>query len=40
MKANVTYWLDETAVRLPDKTAFADENKQVTFGQLRSQPGR
>lgn len=37
MKANVTYWLDETAVRLPDKTAFADENKQVTFGQLRSQ---
>jgi len=37
MKANVTYWLDETAARLPDKTAFADEKKQVTFGQLRTQ---
>lgn len=37
MKANVTYWLDETAARLPDKTAFVDEKKQVTFGQLRSQ---
>ena len=37
MKANVTYWLDETAARLPDKTAFADEKKQVTFGQLRRQ---
>lgn len=37
MKANVTYWLDETARRLPDKTAFADERKEITFGQLRSQ---
>ncbi len=24
MKANVTYWLDETAARFPDKTAYAD----------------
>ena len=37
MKANVTYWLDETAGRLPDKTAFADEHKEITFGQLRKQ---
>ena len=37
MKANVTYWLDETAARFPDKTAYADENKEVTFGQLRTQ---
>lgn len=37
MKANVTYWLDETVRRLPDKTAFADERKEITFGQLRSQ---
>lgn len=34
MKANVTYWLDETAARFPDKTAYADENKEITFGQL------
>lgn len=37
MKANVTCWLDETAARFPDKTAYADENKEVTFGQLRAQ---
>ncbi|MDE7130415.1 MAG: amino acid adenylation domain-containing protein [Lachnospiraceae bacterium] len=37
MKANVTYWLDKTAGRLPDKTAFADEHKEITFGQLRKQ---
>lgn len=37
MKANVTYWLDETAARFPDKTAYADANKEVTFGQLRTQ---
>ena len=37
MKANVTYWLDQTAQRLPDKTAFADERKAVTFGELRTQ---
>ena len=37
MKANVTYWLDETAARLPDKAAFADEKKEVTFGELRTQ---
>lgn len=37
MKANVTYWLDETAERFPDKTAFADERKEITFAQLRRQ---
>lgn len=40
MKANVTYWLDETAARFPDKTAYADEKKEVTFGQLRAQARR
>ena len=37
MKANVTYWLDRTAERLPDKTAFADEKKEVTFLELKTQ---
>ena len=37
MKANVTYWLDESAERLPDKTAFAEEGKSVTFRELQSQ---
>lgn len=37
MKANVTYWLDETAACFPDKTAYADENKEITFRQLRVQ---
>ena len=37
MKANVTYWLDQSAERLPDKVAFADERKEITFGQLKAQ---
>ena len=37
MKANVTYWLDQTADRLPDKIAFADEKKEITFRELRAQ---
>ena len=37
MKANVTYWLDQTADRLPDKIAFADEKKEITFWELRTQ---
>lgn len=40
MKANVTYWLDETAARFPDKTAYADEKKEITFGELRAQARR
>lgn len=37
MKANVTYWLDESAERLPDKAAFVEEGKTVTFRELQSQ---
>ena len=37
MKANVTYWLDETAKRFPDKTAYADEHKEITFKELRAE---
>lgn len=37
MKANVTYWLDESAERWPDKAAFADEGKTVTFRELQNQ---
>lgn len=40
MKANVTYWLDETAARFPDKTAYADEKKEITFKELRAQARR
>lgn len=40
MKANVTYWLDETAACFPDKTAYADEKKEITFGELRVQARR
>lgn len=37
MKANVTYWLDETAAHFPDKTAYADEKKEISFKELRVQ---
>ena len=37
MKANVTYWLDESADRLPEKLAFVDEEKSVTFRALQKQ---
>ncbi|MCM1297245.1 MAG: amino acid adenylation domain-containing protein [Muribaculaceae bacterium] len=37
MKANVTDWLDQSAERFPDKTAFADEHKEITFCELRAQ---
>lgn len=37
MRANVTEWLDATAERLPDKIAFADEKKSVTFRELQRQ---
>lgn len=40
MKTNVTYWLDETAARFPGKTAYADEKKEITFGELRMQARR
>lgn len=35
MKANVTYWLDQSADKLPDKTAFVDEKKAVTYRELQ-----
>lgn len=35
MKANVTYWLDKSADKFPDKPAFVDEHKTVTFSELR-----
>ena len=28
---NITVWLDETAEKYPNKVAFSDENKKVTF---------
>ena len=37
MKANVTYWLDKSVQKFPDKTAFADEKKEITFRQMREQ---
>ena len=33
---NVTVWLDEIAERFPDKIAFSDEYKKVTFKDLRN----
>lgn len=35
MKNSVTYWLDETADRFPDKIAFADEEKCYTYAEVR-----
>ncbi len=37
MKTNITYWLDETALRFPLKAAFVDERKMITFGELQRQ---
>lgn len=33
---NLTAYLDETAARMPDRIAFTDEIRAVTFGRLRS----
>ena len=35
MQTNVTYWLDETARNFPDKIAFTDSNKEITFSEMR-----
>ena len=35
MIKTIADYLENTARRLPDKTAFADEQRKVTFGQLR-----
>lgn len=35
MKASITKWLDETAKRYPCKTAIADEEQKITYGDFR-----
>ncbi len=37
MLNNVTAWLDHTAERYPEKTAFSDERKSVTYWELSVQ---
>lgn len=37
MMKNVTEWLDRTAERYPDRTAFTDEGKTVTYAELAAQ---
>lgn len=34
MQTNILEYLEQTAPRLPEKTAFADENGALTFGEL------
>jgi cyclohexanecarboxylate-CoA ligase len=36
----ITDYLDEAAVRSPDKVAFVDSRRQVTYGQLRQEVDR
>lgn len=35
MKHNVLEYLEESALRFPNKTAFADESAACTFAQLK-----
>ena len=37
MLKNVAEWLDKTASELPDKTAFSDGDRSLTFAQLRAE---
>lgn len=37
MNTNVTYWLDKSADRFPDKIAFADDKEKITFGRFQLQ---
>lgn len=37
MIANVTCWLDQSARRFPNKIAFADEKKTITFREMQIQ---
>ena len=37
MLKNVTEWLDDTAMRLPDKTAFSNGEQSLTFARLREE---
>ena len=34
MLNNVTAWLEQTAGKYPEKTAFSDERKSVTYREL------
>ncbi|MCX4342794.1 MAG: amino acid adenylation domain-containing protein [Kineothrix sp.] len=40
MIANVTYWLDKTAAKFPDRTAFADEKGEITFEETQRRAKR
>lgn len=35
MRSNVLYWLDNTAMRFPDKKAIWDESEEITFSEYR-----
>lgn len=35
MYSNVTYWLDETANKLPNKIGYVDENTALTFKEVK-----
>lgn len=35
MQTNVTYWLDQTVQKNPDKIGFVDENKKMTFSEIK-----
>jgi amino acid adenylation domain-containing protein len=35
MKKNIVDYLESSAARFPDKTAYADENRSITFGELK-----
>ena len=35
MQTNILEYLEQTAPRVPDKTAFADDNMQLTFGEVQ-----
>lgn len=35
MQNSVVQWLEETAARFPDRTAYADEKRRYTWAELR-----
>lgn len=37
MMKSITEYLDNTAERFPDKIAFADKNREISFGQLKKE---
>lgn len=36
MQTNVTCWLDETVKKYPEKIAFIDENRSITFSEIKN----